>query len=202
MFGSHKNDDLGNSEDPQDNGGFISTPHPDPTGVPEPPAPGSFDPTAPSTDAPEAAEPETTAPVAPATDDSTTATETSDAPQFGQPFTPGSVLPAADTNEPTDTTTPTDSPEASTSDGTPVSDDLLEIKKEALQNLTPLVDHLDQTPEERFKTTMMMIQAADDQSLIQRAYDAANQITDESAKAQALLDIVNEINYFTQQHNQ
>ncbi len=200
MFGNHKNDDLGNSEDPQDNGGFISTPHPDPTGVPEPPAPGSFDPTAPTADAPAPTEPEVAAPAAPASDDTTTpddttpAADTPDTPQFGQPFTPGSVLPAADTSEPADTTPPTDNP--------PVSDELLEIKKEALQNLTPLVDHLDQTPEERFKTTMMMIQAADDQSLIQRAYEAANQITDESAKAQALLDIVNEINYFTQQHNQ
>ena len=44
-----------------------------------------------------------------------------------------------------------------------------------------------------------MIQAADDQSLIKTAYEAAQQITDEKSKAQALLDIVNEINYFTQQ---
>ena len=44
----------------------------------------------------------------------------------------------------------------------------------------------------------MMIQASDDQSLIQQAYDAANSITDEKIKAQALLDVVNEINYFTQ----
>jgi hypothetical protein len=46
---------------------------------------------------------------------------------------------------------------------------------------------------------MMLIQASDDQSLVQSAYDAANQITDEKARAQALLDVVNEINYFTQQ---
>ena len=46
---------------------------------------------------------------------------------------------------------------------------------------------------------MMMIQASDDQSLIQDAYEAARRITDESKRAQALLDVVNEINYFTQQ---
>lgn len=77
-------------------------------------------------------------------------------------------------------------------------DDLLAIKQQALQQLTPLVDHLDQTPQERFKTTMMMIQASDNQDLIPSAYESAQQITDEKAKAQALLDIINEINYFSQ----
>jgi hypothetical protein len=79
------------------------------------------------------------------------------------------------------------------------TDDLLDIKQNALQALTPLVDHLDQSPEERFRTTMMMIQASDNHALIKTAYDAAQQIKDEKERAQALLDIVNEINYFTQQ---
>lgn len=78
--------------------------------------------------------------------------------------------------------------------------DLIDIKQQALSQLSPLVGHLDQTPEEKFRTTMMMIQATDDQSLVKSAYEAAGQITDEKAKAQALLDIVNEINYFTSQH--
>ncbi len=73
-----------------------------------------------------------------------------------------------------------------------------DLKQQALQQLSPLVGHLDQTPEEKFRTTMMMIQAADNQDLLQTAYDAANQITDEKAKAQALLDVINEINYFSQ----
>lgn len=80
-------------------------------------------------------------------------------------------------------------------------DDLLNIKQEALQQLTPLVSHLDQSPEEKFRTTMMMIQASDDQSLLKTAYESAKQISDEKARAQALLDVVNEINYFTQHHN-
>lgn len=79
-------------------------------------------------------------------------------------------------------------------------DELLGIKQNALQELTPLVGHLEQTPEEQFKTTMMMIQATDDHTLIKSAYDSAKQITDEKARAQALLDVVNEINYFTQHH--
>jgi hypothetical protein len=76
--------------------------------------------------------------------------------------------------------------------------DLVDIKQQALTKLAPLVDQLDQTPEEKFRTTMMMIQASDDQSLVKAAYEAANSIEDEKVRAQALLDVVNEINYFTQ----
>lgn len=93
-----------------------------------------------------------------------------------------------------------DSNVAATAQAAP-SDDLLGIKQEALQSLSPLVGHLEQSPEERFRTTMMMIQASDDQTLVKTAYEAAKQITDEKIRAQALLDVVNEINYFTQQHN-
>ncbi len=77
--------------------------------------------------------------------------------------------------------------------------DLIDIKQQALSQLAPLVGHLDQSPEERFRTTMMMIQASDNQALVKDAYTAAKAIPDEKARAQALLDIVNEINYFTQQ---
>ncbi len=105
---------------------------------------------------------------------------------------PGADLPDLSAPSATSTDTSTSSPATG-------SDDLLSIKKGALENLTPLLDHLDQSPEEKFRTTMMLIQASDDQSLVQSAYKAAQQITDEKEKAQALLDIVNEINYFT--HN-
>jgi hypothetical protein len=78
------------------------------------------------------------------------------------------------------------------------SADLMEIKKNALEQLSPLVGKLEQTPEEKFHTTMMMIQASDNQDLVKDAYEAAQKISDEKEKAQALLDVVNEINYFTQ----
>jgi len=81
----------------------------------------------------------------------------------------------------------------------PGTNDLLDIKHEALQALTPLVSQLNQTPEEQFRTTMMMIQASDNHNLIKVAYEAAQKISNEKERAQALLDIVNEINYFTQQ---
>ena|SRR5579872_2482310 len=84
--------------------------------------------------------------------------------------------------------------------GPSATDNLIDLKTKALKQLTPLVGKLDQSPEEKFRTTMMMIQASDNQDLIQDAYDAAQAIEDEKQKAQALLDIVNEINYFTQQN--
>lgn len=77
--------------------------------------------------------------------------------------------------------------------------DLIDLKQEALTKLSPLVGHLDQSPDEKFRTLMMMIQASDDQRLVREAYETALKITDEKERAQALLDIVNEINYFT--HN-
>lgn len=130
-------------------------------------------------------------------DESTTTATT----QTVQPSTPT----AAPVSAP-----PTDSPAndqpASSALSTPAADvpdanDLIDIKQQALTQLSPLIGHLDQSPEEKFRTTMMMIQASDDQSLIRSAYDAAQQIEDEKTRAQALLDIVNEINYFTQQHD-
>lgn len=113
---------------------------------------------------------------------------------------PTTISPSEDSSSDTDTSSLNDNSPSNSDSGGSVSGsgDLLDIKKEALQKLSPLVGHLDQTPEEKFKTTMMMIQATDDQSLVKAAYDAANNIPDEKAKAQALLDVVNEINYFTQ----
>lgn len=105
-------------------------------------------------------------------------------------------LPAIDPASSPATDAPSSSDTSSTDPG------LLALKQQALQSLSPLLSQLDQSPEEKFRTTMMMIQASDDQSLIQAAYDAANAIPDEKAKAQALLDVVNEINYFTQNKQQ
>jgi hypothetical protein len=92
-------------------------------------------------------------------------------------------------------------PAPSLSPTTPVAVDsnLDSIKSQALSQLSPLVSKLDQTPEERYKTLMMMIQASDNHELISEAFTAAQSISDEKAKAEALLNIVNEINYFTQQ---
>ncbi len=117
------------------------------------------------------------------------------------------LLPATPPPLPEPTTSPFPSPAAPPPDmpmmskpratAVPNADELLGIKKEALQSLTPLVGELEQSPTEKFKTIMMLLQASDNPELVKEAYEAANKIEDEKAKAQALLDVVNEINYFT-----
>ena len=97
---------------------------------------------------------------------------------------------------------PAASPPAPTTSDDDVSDELMELKQKALQQLTPLVGHLEQTPEEKFRTTMMLIQASDNKSLLKEAYEAAQGIENEKLRAQALLDVVNEINYFHQNSQQ
>ena len=87
-------------------------------------------------------------------------------------------------------TTPTD-------DSLSIDSDLLALKQQAMRQLTPLVDKLEQEPLEKFRTTMMIIQANDDKTLINAAFSVAQKITDDKERAQALLDIINEINYFT-----
>ena len=91
--------------------------------------------------------------------------------------------------------------EMSQSNTKPDNEGLLQLKQEALQSLAPMVHKLDQTPEEKFKTLMMLIQASDNTDLVKDAYETAKQITDEKDRAQALIDVVNEINYFTQHSN-
>lgn len=75
--------------------------------------------------------------------------------------------------------------------------DLVDIKSKALDELYPIIHKLDLSAEENFKTLMMMIQATDNKDLIGQAYETAEKIEDEAVRARALLDIVNEINYFT-----
>lgn len=128
----------------------------------------------------------------------------SDASDYVMTDLPHTAAPAAGSTGAALPVTPVSAPEPSTSPTTTTAavhdQDLLELKQSALHELSPLVGHLEQTPEEKFRTTMMMIQASDDQSLLKEALAAAKQISDEKARAQALLDVVNEINYFTQQH--
>lgn len=79
----------------------------------------------------------------------------------------------------------------------PVGGELGEVKKDALEALRPLIEKLDLEPADKFEKYLMMLRASDDPKLIKPAYDAAVQIEGEKEKAQALLDIINEINYIS-----
>ncbi len=75
---------------------------------------------------------------------------------------------------------------------------LNDLKKAAMHELEGLVDKIDGDPEQVFRTTMMMIQANDNHALLDRALETAKKITDDKKRAEALMDVVNEINYFSQ----
>lgn len=124
-----------------------------------------------------------------------------DAPEPAAPpvATPVPAVPAADAPmqfEETPVPAPAATPAAASAPAAPVSD-LESIKKDALGELRPLIDKVDLPAEEKFDTYLMLIRSTDDVSLIAPAHAAAQGITDEKRKAEALLDIVKEIDYLS-----
>jgi hypothetical protein len=106
------------------------------------------------------------------------------------------TAPAPVAAEPEETTMPPASAPI-TAQPLPMSGDLESIKKDALSELRPLVDKLDVAPEEKFDTYLLLLRSTDDQALIAPAHEAARGITDEARRAQALLDIIKEIDYLS-----
>ena len=78
-----------------------------------------------------------------------------------------------------------------------VDHDLADVKQAALTELRPLIDKLDVDPEEKFNTYLLLVRSTDDKDLIAPAHEAAKAITDEAKKAQALLDIIKEIDFLS-----
>lgn len=77
-------------------------------------------------------------------------------------------------------------------------DDLNGVKQEALSELRPLVDKLNIPAEEKFDTYLLLLRSTDDKTLIEPAHETAKLIEDESRRAQALLDIIKEIDFLSQ----
>lgn len=128
------------------------------------------------------------------TDDAVNAMNGAQAPagqDTAEPQAPPSTPP-----DPVSETAPTPTPTTAAPDN-----DLDAIKKNALDELQPLLQHVEQSPEERYETVMMMIRTNDDANLISQAYEAAREITDERARANALLNIVSEIEYLKSKAN-
>ncbi len=76
-------------------------------------------------------------------------------------------------------------------------DNLDDIKKTALSELRPLVDKLNLSAEDKFDIYLLMLRSTDDKTLIAPAHATAQDIADESKRAQALLDIIKEIDYLS-----
>lgn len=108
---------------------------------------------------------------------------------------PGAALPPIpDTPEPAVTTPAPAATDAPASTGDPA---LEGIKKDALTQLRPLVDKLNVSAEEKFDTYLLLIRSTDDKALIAPAFEAAKGIADDARRAQALLDIIKEIDYLS-----
>jgi len=131
------------------------------------------------------------APIAPAAETSEPAPAAE--PATEEPaVTPEPVVTPEPPTAPEPTVTPTiDSPTPST------SPELDSIKKTALEELRPLVDKLDLPPNEKFDTLLLLIRSTDDKTLVGAAHKAARAIEDETKRAQALLDVIKEIDYFS-----
>lgn len=107
--------------------------------------------------------------------------------------TPPGPPPLEPLTPPTPMPTPADDPSPAVVD--PMLDS---IKQQALGELRPLVDKLNVSPEEKFDTYLLLLRSTDDKDLIAPAHEAAKSIADEARKAQALLDIIKEIDFLSQ----
>lgn len=107
--------------------------------------------------------------------------------------------PVVDTTSSTDSSVSSDTSSSTPLDPTAVVADgpLADIKKDALDELRPLVDKLDVSAEEKFDTYLLLIRSTDDTNLVGPAHEAAKAITDEAKRAEALLEIIKEIDYLS-----
>jgi hypothetical protein len=109
-----------------------------------------------------------------------------------QPPVPPMEPPVAPTPSPAMPPAPMVSPVA-----IPVAGELDGVKQAAITELRPLVDKLTLPPEEKFDTYLLLIRSTDDKSLIGPAHEAAKMIGDETRRAQALLDVIKEIDFLS-----
>ena len=103
--------------------------------------------------------------------------------------------PAKTKSEPTPATPPNVNPLGHNVDSGALGD----IRLQVISELRPLVNRLDfLAPADKFDTLLLLIRTIDDSSLIPMAHQTAMAIPDEVKRAQALLDILKEIDFFTQ----
>lgn len=147
------------------------------------------------------------------TDENDTATlPTPATPMPGPVVSDGDQVAAVDsanTSIPTIPSTPQLTPEPTVIEPTiapgpaPAVDNALEeVKRQALGELRPLVDKLNVDVDEKFDIYLLLLRSTDDRDLIAPAHEAAKAIPDESKRAQALLDVIKEIDFLSQNQGQ
>ena len=95
----------------------------------------------------------------------------------------------ASTPEPAPGPTPEPTPEA------PADNlNIRQVKEAALRDLVPLLDHLDMSPQQKFNIYRDIFEELKDYTVVDSAYKAAREIPDETARAEALLYLIESIN--------
>lgn len=70
------------------------------------------------------------------------------------------------------------------------SGDLAAVKVDMLRDLFPIMDKINVMPEQKVKIYRQMIDSTGDKNMIPAAYEAVKQLTDDAAKAEMLLYLV------------
>ena len=117
--------------------------------------------------------------------------------QSATPLPPLPDLPPEPEPEQQPAASPEPQPKAAKTAATTDASDLDTVKNNAIRELRPLVGKLNISAEEKFDTYLLLIRSTDDRTLIPPAHEAATEITDESRRAQALLDIIKEIDFLS-----
>lgn len=73
---------------------------------------------------------------------------------------------------------------------------LSDVQQRAIEDLKPLVDKIQLDDQEKYEVILLLIRSTNDQSLLDPLYRAAREIKDETRRAQALLDVIKEADYF------
>ena len=117
--------------------------------------------------------------------------------QSATPLPPLPDLPPEPEPEQQPAASPEPQPKAAKTAATTDASDLDTVKNNAIRELRPLVGKLNISAEEKFDTYLLLIRSTDDRTLIPPAHEAAKEITDEPRRAQALLDIIKEIDFLS-----
>lgn len=95
--------------------------------------------------------------------------------------------------EPVPTAEPAPTPEPAVESTETTSQNTNDIKKAALRDLMPLLDKVNMNANEKFNLYRDIFEELNDHSVLEPAYQAAREITDETTRANALLYLVQSI---------
>lgn len=137
--------------------------------------------------------------VGPAVDSAQVKTDDKNPATTKNPFaTPTAPKPADTSVDNTASTTNNAAPVAEPSLAVPSgASDLEKIKVEALNDLMPLLEKLDLTPEKKFDIYKDAVELAKDKGYVEKALEAAKAIKDEKKKAEGLLFVVEAVDGFS-----